>query len=352
MHQERKREHLRISLGQDVGCSSVTTGLERYHLIHQALPDINLEDIDTSTHLLGKCVQVPLIVSAMTGGTPEARIINHRLAEAAQSSGIGMALGSQRAALDDPTVADTYRVRHLAPQILLLANLGAVQLNYGYGLSECRQAVEMIDADALVLHLNPLQEALQPEGNTGFSGLLGRIEAVCRGLHVPVVVKEVGWGISGSIAKQLADAGVTAIDVAGAGGTSWSRVEMHRSRTNHQRAVARAFSGWGIPTAESLLEVRRAVPEVPVLASGGIRDGIDIAKALALGATACGVARPFLQAASDSSAAVANLVSVLADQLRTAMFAVGARDVPSLRRVPLTRQSETGTSLEMEGSRR
>jgi isopentenyl-diphosphate delta-isomerase len=285
--------------------------------------------------LFGKRLAAPFFISSMTGGTPEASEINHRLAEAAQVAGIGMGIGSQRAAIEDPLLEDTYRVRHLAPDILLLANLGAIQLNYGYGLDECRRAVEMIEADALILHVNALQEALQPEGETRFGGLLSKIDAVCRALEVPVVVKEVGWGISEQTARQLADAGVAAIDVAGAGGSSWSQVEMYRAATDCQRQVAAAFVDWGIPTAESLLMARRGAPDLPILASGGIRDGIEMAKAVALGATACGVAGAFLHAANESSAAVADLIAVLVTQLRVAMFAAGAVDIAALGQIPV-----------------
>ena len=196
MHQLRKSDHIRINLQEDVDFKHVSTGFERYRFVHCALPGFNLEDVDTSTPLLGKRLAAPLLISSMTGGTPEASAINERLAEAAQAAGIGMGLGSQRAAIEDPTLAETFRVRHVAPDILLLANLGAVQLNYGYGLDECRRAVEMVAADALILHLNPLQEALQPEGETRFAGLLPKIETVCRALEVPVIAKEVGWGLS------------------------------------------------------------------------------------------------------------------------------------------------------------
>ncbi len=337
MHQQRKSEHIRINLEEDVGFKRTSTGLDRYHLLHRALPDLDLDAIDTSNVFIGKRLAAPVIISAMTGGTPEAQVINRRLAEAAQYAGIGMGVGSQRAAIEDPSLSDTYRVRHVAPGILLLANLGAVQLNYGYGLDECRRAVQMIEADALVLHLNALQEALQAEGDTRFGGLLPKIERVCRSLEVPVIVKEVGWGISEEVARQLVDAGVAAIDVAGAGGSSWSQVEMHRAPTDRLRAVAAAFLDWGIPTAESLRMVRRAAPTVPAVASGGIRNGIQIAKAIALGAAACGIAAPFLRAASDSTSAVIDLVLVLVDQLRTAMFAAGVRDVPALQSAPVLR---------------
>jgi isopentenyl-diphosphate delta-isomerase len=336
MHQQRKLDHIRINLQNDVGFKDVSSGFERYRFTHCALPEFDLEDVDTSTALFGKRLTAPVLISAMTGGTSEAGEINRRLARAAQAAGIGMGVGSQRAAIDDSSLEDTYRVRHLAPDILLLANLGAIQLNYGWGLDECRRAVEMIEADALVLHLNPLQEALQPEGETRFGGLLSKIEIVCQSLEVPVVVKEVGWGISEQVARQLANVGVAAIDVAGAGGSSWSQVEMYRAVTDCQRQVAAAFANWGISTAESLVMVQRGAPDLPVLASGGIRDGIQMAKAIALGAAACGVAGPFLHAANESAAAVADLVTALVIQLRVAMFAVGAVDITALRHALIT----------------
>jgi len=334
-NQQRKSDHIRINLQEDVDFKHVSTGFERYRFIHCAMPDFDLESVDTSVTLLGRRLAAPLLISSMTGGTPEASAINQRLAEAAQAAGIGMGLGSQRAAIENPTLADTYQVRRVAPDILLLANLGAVQLNYGYGPDECRRAVEMVEADALILHLNPLQEALQPEGNTRFAGLLAKIGAVCRALDVPVIVKEVGWGISERVARQLANVGVAAIEIAGAGGSSWSQVEMHRATNGLQRQVAAAFADWGIPTAESLLMTLRGAPELLAIASGGIRDGIQIAKAIALGATACGAAGPFLHAASKSVAAVTDLITVLVTQLRAAMFTAGAADIPALQRTPL-----------------
>ena len=342
MHQQRKSDHIRINLEEKVTFRSVSTGFDRYRLPHCALPDFDLAEVDTSTRLLDRYLAAPLVISSMTGGTPEAEAINCRLAEAAQAAGIGMAVGSQRAALEDPALESTYRVRHLAPDSLLLANLGAVQLNYGWGLDECRRVVDMIEADALILHLNPLQEALQPHGNTNFAGLLPTIEAVCRALPVPVVVKEVGWGISQQVARWLVEAGVAAIDVAGAGGSSWSEVERHRARTEHERHVAAAFAAWGLPTAESLLMAKEGAPGLPIIASGGIRNGIDIAKAVALGATACGVAGPFLHAANRSAAAATELAAVLVDQLRIAMFAAGAKDVARLRTIPLLLKIEGG----------
>jgi isopentenyl-diphosphate delta-isomerase len=335
MHNQRKTEHLRISLEEDVRFRNVTTGLERYYFVHQALPEINRDDIDLFTTLLGKGLRAPLIVSSMTGGTEEAEVINKNLALAAQIHGLGMGVGSQRAALEDPSLSHTYQVRDVAPDILLLANLGAVQLNYGYSVEHCQQAVEMIEADGLILHLNPLQEALQPEGNTDFSGLLARIEEVCRGLSVPVMVKEVGWGISEEVARRLADSGVAAIDVAGAGGTSWSEVEMHRADSETSRRIAAAFADWGIPTAESIQMVRRGAPGITLIASGGIRTGVEAAKAIALGADAVALATPFLKPATVSPEAVGEKVREMLEELRTAMLCVGARNLQELKIVPL-----------------
>ncbi len=307
------------------------TGLEHYRFVHKALPEINLDDVESSTKLLGKDLRAPLVISPMVGGIEEAARINRNLARAAQALGLAMGVGSQRCAIDDPGTACTYQVRDVAPDVLLLANLGAVQLNYGYGLKECRRAVEMIEADALVLHVNPLQEALQGGGNTGFAGILDRIGEVCSGLSVPVIVKEVGSGISEEVAIQLARIGVAAIDVAGVGGTSWSEVERLRSNRNGLHDIADPFSDWGIPTADSLLMVRRAAPGTTVIASGGIYHGVDVAKCIALGANAAAMAAPLLKPALQSVEEVVSLLEEVIQQLRIAMFCVGAVGIPQLR---------------------
>jgi isopentenyl-diphosphate delta-isomerase len=330
-HKARKADHIRINLEEDVQFPRLTTGLERYRFVHQALPELDLAAIDTSSPLLGKTLAAPLLISSMTGGTEQAERINRNLAIAAQARGIAMGLGSQRTGLEEAATARSFRVRSDAPDILLLANLGAVQLNKGYGVDHCRRAVEMIQADALILHLNPLQEVLQADGDWHWAGLLDKVEAVCRGVGVPVVVKEVGWGISAALARRLADAGVAVIDVAGAGGTSWSEVEYHRAPSERLRRLARAFADWGIPTAESLAMVGQATPHLPRIASGGIRDGIDVAKSLALGASAAGLASPFLKAAVVSAEAVVDTIDFLAEELRIAMFCAGAGDVAALR---------------------
>ena len=331
-HVVRKADHIRINLEEDVQFPRLTSGFEAYHIVHRALPELDLNEIDLGTTIFSKRLRAPLLISSMTGGTEEAARINMRLAEAAQARGIAMGLGSQRVALEEPSQAYTFQVRKVAPSILLFANLGAVQLNYGYTVDHCRRAVEMVEADALILHLNPLQEALQPDGNWNWTGLLSKIEVVCRALEVPVIVKEVGWGISGDVARALVDAGVAAIDVAGAGGTSWSEVEYHRAPDAHWRRLARAFADWGIPTAVSLQWVRKAIGDaVPVFASGGIRTGIDAVKALALGADLVGMASPFLRAAAQSAEAVIEEIDLLSAEMRIAMFVTGAGNIAALR---------------------
>jgi isopentenyl-diphosphate delta-isomerase len=330
----RKADHIRINLEKDVQ-SGVSNGLEKYRFPHQALPEINLADVVTRTSFLGRRLGAPLLISSMTGGTPQAGKLNHALAEAAQAAGVAMGLGSLRPGLETPALIPTYRVRDVAPDILLFSNLGAIQLNCGYGIDDCRRAVEAVEADALILHLNPLQEAVQPEGNTEFAGLLEKIEAICRALAVPVIAKEVGWGIGGEAARRLAMAGVAAIDVAGAGGTSWSQVEKYRSRTGDAKRLASVFRDWGLPTADALTACRRAVPDVPLIASGGIRNGLEAAKSIALGAQLVGAAGPFLHAAAKDAKAVEAELQRWITELRVTMFAAGARDLAALRDTPL-----------------
>jgi isopentenyl-diphosphate delta-isomerase len=267
----------------------------------------------------------------MTGGTSDAETINLRLAEAAQEMKIAMGVGSQRAALERPEQAKTFQVRRAAPDILLFANLGAVQLNYGYGIDECRRAIDMIEADALIFHFNPLQEAVQDAGDINFAGLAKKVEEVCRKLEIPVIAKEVGWGISERTAKLLADCGIQAIDVAGAGGTSWSQVEMHRAPDEFTRELAATFVGWGIPTAESILNVRKAAPEMTIFASGGLKDGLDIAKSIALGATLGGMAGQFLKAAAISTKSAVQMMKLTKRQIEVTMFAAGVGTLEDLQ---------------------
>lgn len=333
---QRKADHIRINLEENVQFPELTTGLERYRFVHQALPELDLPDVDTSVTVFGKRVAAPILVSSMTGGTEQAGLINRNLAEAAQAQGLAMGVGSQRAGIERGDLGQTFRVRSLAPTLLLFANLGAVQFNYGYTIDECRHAVDMIDADALILHLNPLQEAVQPEGDVRWSGLLEKIEEICLTVGRPVIIKEVGWGISAQTARRLIEAGVSAIDVAGAGGTSWSQVEMHRAPTERLRRLARSFADWGIPTADSLVAVRQVRedlqrPALPLFASGGIRSGQDIAKCVALGADLVGLAAPFLKKAVASAEEVVEEMDLLATELRITMFCSGAGTITGLR---------------------
>lgn len=336
--ESRKTEHIRINLEKDVQFPRLTTGLEKYRFMHRALPEMNLRDVDSRVSLFGKILSAPIVISSMTGGTTLAHRLNQRLAEAAQATGIAMGLGSQRAGVEHPELAYTYQVRSVAPDILLFANIGAVQLNYGYGVEQCQRAVEMIEADALILHFNVLQEAVQPEGDTDFLGLLDKVEAVSRAVSVPVIAKEVGWGFSEDDVRRLAACGVAAIDVAGAGGTSWSEVEYHRAPTAFHARVAAAFADWGIPTADAVQYAVKAAPGLPVIASGGLRDGIDIAKAIALGAIAGGIAGPFLKAADQSTEAVEQLIRELTAQVRIAMLCSGAQTIEALQKTPLIRE--------------
>lgn len=338
----RKKEHLEIALNHAVTFKEIATGLDDYRFIHQALPEVDLAAIDPSTALFGKRLHAPLVISSMVGGIELARQINRNLAQAAQAMGVAMGVGSQRSAIDDPRTASTYKVRDVAPDILLFANLGAIQLNYGYGVSECRRAVDMIGADALILHLNPLQEALQHDGSANFGGLLTKIEQVCRELSAPVIVKEVGWGISETVARKLADAGVAGIDVAGAGGTSWSEVERYRAHTEGGNNIAATFVSWGIPTAESIEMARRGAPGQTLIASGGTLTGLDVAKTIALGADAAGIAAPLLKAANISPEAVMAALQEVIDALRISMFCIGAASLKELKNSPFLQRKPRG----------
>jgi isopentenyl-diphosphate delta-isomerase len=267
----------------------------------------------------------------MTGGTELAHLVNTRLAMVAQRYGLAMGVGSQRIALEQPELAPTFAVRSLAPDILLLANLGAVQLNYGCGLEDCLKLVELLEADALILHLNPLQEWVQSGGDSNFKGLLAKIQQICAQLPVPVIAKEVGNGISAVMAKQLIEAGVAAIDVAGAGGTSWAKVESQRAKDNRQRHLGQVFADWGLPTAECITTIRSMNSTIPLIASGGLKNGLDLAKSIALGADLGGLARPFLVAAIESEAAVDELVKFLIAELEIVLFCTGNPNLSALK---------------------
>lgn len=334
----RKVDHIQINLEEDVAGKGVGSGFDDYYFLNCALPELDLDQVDPGMELFGRRLHAPLMISCMIGGTTEAGRLNRVLARVAQELHLAIGLGSGRVLLEDPSVLRSFDVRPIAPDVLLFANLGAVQLNKGYGVDHCRRLVDAVGADALTLHLNAMQEAVQPEGDTCFAGLLDKIEGLCRRLDVPVVVKEVGWGIAPDVVRALLDVGVAAVDVAGAGGTSWSEVERHRTEEPWRARVAAAFAGWGIPTAECVWQARRTAPEALIFASGGIRTGVDVAKAIALGADLVGIAGPFLRAAAAGFETALDLGRELVETMRIAMFGLGARTLPDLRLTPRLRR--------------
>ena len=335
----RKADHIRVNLERDVR-GRTPSGFERFRFVNCALPEIDLDDVDTSAKLFGRKLGAPILISCMTGGTAEAQRINQTLAAVAQEFKLAMGLGSARALLEHPELLPTFDVRPFAPDVLLFANLGAVQLNKGYGTADCRRLLDMLRADALVLHLNAVQEAVQPNGDTCFRGLLEKIAKLCAELDVPIIVKEVGWGIAADVVVQLLEAGVAAVDLAGAGGTSWSEVERHRIEEPWRARVAASFSDWGIPTADCLIAARKEEPRAILIASGGVHDGMDVVKAIALGADLAGIAGPFLRAAAQSSEAARELAREYIEVLRIAMFALGEPTLSDLRKT--TRLMEDG----------
>ncbi|MDV2998751.1 MAG: Isopentenyl-diphosphate delta-isomerase [Chroococcopsis gigantea SAG 12.99] len=329
--QSRKDDHIRICLEENVQFLENTNGLESYRFRHSCLPELDYSEIDISTGFLGKSLSAPILISSMTGGTEKAREINYRLAEFAEEYGLAMGVGSQRVAIEKPSVKDTFAIRSIAPSALIMANLGAVQLNYGYGIDQCQCAVDSLEADALILHINPLQECIQSNGDKNFKGLLDKIEVICSKLSVPVIAKEVGNGISGPMGRRLIEVGVSAIDVAGAGGTSWAKVETERANNDLQRNLGRTFADWGLSTARCLEEIRALSPDIPLIASGGLRNGLEVAKTLALGADLAGLALPFLKAADESDSAVRDFVELLMAELKTALFCTGNDSIEKLK---------------------
>jgi isopentenyl-diphosphate delta-isomerase len=329
-----------------------TTGFEDICFVHRALPEVNKRDVDLSTTVFGHRFSAPLIVGAITGGTEEATDVNATIAEAVEELGLGMGVGSQRAAIEDEKLERTFSVvREKAPRAFLMANIGGVQLVNGFGLSEARKAMDMIQADAIAVHLNSLQEAVQPEGQTNFSGVLERIRVLTRDISKPVIAKETGAGISSEEASKLEEAGVKGIDVSGAGGTSFAAVEHYRAlgkTHSFQRRLGDVFWDWGVPTAAGVVEVSQTV-NVPVIASGGIRNGVEAAKAVALGASLTGSSQPILQAAVKGVEETKAALSLLIDELRNTMFLVGAESVQGLRRTPLVVMGKTAEWLETRG---
>jgi isopentenyl-diphosphate delta-isomerase len=349
---KRKAEHIRVSLRKNVQAREATTGFEDVHFVHKALPEIDKQKIDLSTKVFGHKFAAPLIIGAITGGTSEAIKINSTLAEAVEELGLGMGIGSQRAAIEDKKLEKTFAIaRKKAPTAFLIANIGGVQLVNGYGIREAKRAIEMIEADAIAIHLNSLQEAVQPEGQTNFKDVLEKIGELAKELDKPIIAKETGAGISAEEAKKLESAGVKGLDISGAGGTSFAAVEYYRTRGNadcFQRRLGDVFWDWGIPTAASLVEVSQAV-SIPIVASGGIRSGLEMAEALALGASLTSLSHPLLQAAVKGVKETVNVLSLLMEELRTSMFLVGADSVRATQKAPIVIMAETAEWLRLRG---
>jgi len=346
---KRKVDHIRICLEQKAQSKNATAGFEDINLVHRALPEISKARINLSTSFLGKKFNAPLIVGAMTGGAKEAIQINASIAEAVENLGLGMGLGSQRAAIENKTLEETYAIaRKKAPKAFLIANIGGVQLVHGYGIKEVRRIVEMIDANAVAIHLNALQEAVQPEGQTNFQGVLSKIAEIADEIDVPVIVKETGAGISAEDAIALEKSGVKAIDVGGLGGTSFAAVEYYRSTKQKDAYLGEAFWDWGIPTVVSLIETTQSV-KLPIIASGGIRNGNDIAKALALGASLASISQPILQTAVKGVQQTQEKLNYLIEELQNVMFLVGAQQINDLAKIPIVVTGKTSQWLQARG---
>ncbi|WP_339250143.1 type 2 isopentenyl-diphosphate Delta-isomerase [Sporosarcina sp. FSL W8-0480] len=328
---QRKAEHIQITLNEKVTGNEITTGLERVHFIHNALPEIDFPEISIESEFVGLKRPTPFMISSMTGGAAFAETINRNLAIAAEEKGWIFALGSMRALIESDEHRSSFQVREYAPSVPIIANLGAVQLNYGFGVDKCRQIIEMSDANMLVLHLNSIQEVIQPNGDLNFKDLLVKIEELTKTVGVPVGVKEVGWGIDGQTAKKLCDVGISFIDVAGAGGTSWSQVEKYRSNDPIKRAAAETFSVWGNPTVDCIVSVREEIGNQSIVASGGMYTGLDAAKSIALGADVVGFGRSILKEATQSVEDVIQVMETKELELRIAMFGVGAASIEELK---------------------
>jgi len=334
--QERKKEGILIPLTKDVQARRTSNYLEYVKLIHNALPEMDYDSVETSCTFLGHKLSAPIIIDCMTGGTSEAIKINSRLGQLAEKFGLAMGLGSQRAGLRNAQLAETYAIaRNNAPSAFLIANIGGAQLSKGMTIDEIARIIEMIKANALAIHLNPLQELVQPEGEPKYKGVLDRIKEIVDAFDLPIIVKEVGAGISRDVGEKLELAGVSAINIAGSGGTSWAAVEKHRaeSASNSTKAkLGELFWDWGIPTALSLVEIKQVV-KIPVIASGGLRDGMEVSKCIVLGADACGMAFPFLKKAAESLDSLYSFTESLVAELKGTMFLVGAQNLHDLRTV-------------------
>jgi isopentenyl-diphosphate delta-isomerase len=349
---KRKADHIRIALSRNVQAKKTTTGFEDIFFVHKALPEIDKQEIDLTINLFHHKLAAPIMVGAITGGTTKAAKINATIAEAIEELGLGMGVGSQRAAIEDKTLENSFAVtRKKAPTAFLIANIGGVQLINGYGIEEVKKAIEMIDADAIAIHLNSLQETAQPEGQTNFKGILKKISEIARELDLPVFAKETGAGIGANEARKLEAAGIKGIDISGAGGTSWAAVEYYRAKgheNSFQRRLGDVFWDWGIPTAASVVEVSQTV-KTSVIASGGIRDGVEVAKSLALGASLASLSQPVLPAAVEGVEETKTVLSLLIEELKNAMFLVGAGSIENLKKAPLVVMGKTAEWLRLRG---
>lgn len=334
---DRKDSHIQICLESPIDhAAKDLTGFSHFRFDHDALPEIDFAEIDLSTTLFGKTLSAPILIGAMTGGTAQSAELNKRLARAAAYCGVGMALGSQRKMIEDPRTIESFAVKKVAPTLsLLIGNLGAVQLNYGIGVAEIKNLIEQVQADAFAFHLNPLQEAIQPEGDTNFKNLQAKISEVATQLRVPVILKEVGAGISEKTARKFSELPVAAIETAGLGGTSWSKIESLRTNSSMQKTTGQLLAKWGIPTAESIQNCKTACSDKVIIASGGIRNGLEVAKTLALGANAAALSLPFLKAAQQSESAVVEAIEALKYQLKTVLFVTGCRNLEDLKKIQL-----------------
>ena len=325
---QRKLDHINI-VSEDHTVDRQCCYFDRIHLTHRALPELNFSEVDPSVRFLNKDLSFPLLISSMTGGTDQELVkINRNLAKAAEAEGVALAVGSQRVFLSDDAARESFELRQCAPNTIIIGNLGAVQLNYNVGFADCEAAVQVLEADGLYLHLNPLQEAVQPGGDTDFSGLRNKIAMIIQTLKEPVIIKEVGAGISPEDVEHLLGVGIKYIDVAGTGGTSWSMVE---SRRSEDPELGELFADWGIPTPVALKMMKPYRHEVQLIASGGVRNGIDMAKSIILGASLCGMARPFLDPARESAEAVRAAIRRIKREFTTAMFLLGAASVDDLK---------------------
>jgi len=345
---KRKIEHLKLCAESPVESRKVSAGFEDVTLIHRALPELDMDKLNLSIDLLGKRLQAPFLIASITGGHPDTTPVNAALAAAAEELGVGIGVGSQRAAIDDPAQEESFRVvREKAPTAFIYGNVGAAQIRQ-YGIDGVEKLIEMIDADALAIHLNFLQEAIQPEGDRDATGCLEMIKEICSLLGKPVIIKETGAGISREDAILLQKAGVSAIDVGGAGGTSWAGVEVYRARKSGDYAsenLGELFWDFGIPTVASIIESRVSLP---IIATGGIRTGVEIAKSIALGASAASAALPFVGPALEGKESVVRVLSRMLDELRISMFLCGCANIQDLRNAPVV---VTGWTLEYLGQR-